>query len=86
MMTSHGETIFDWPDLRRHYSEFLTHPNSQEENSPVKDYSFHAVSDTHPRDSLPILYLTNFLFRHTPLPLGPELTVIMMLINLFLFT
>ena len=27
-----------------HYSEFITHPNSQEENSHVKEYSFLAQS------------------------------------------
>ena len=44
MMTSQGETILDWPDLRCYYSEFITHHNSQEENSHVKDYSLIAMS------------------------------------------
>ena len=41
-------TISDWLDLRRHSSEFITHPNSQEENSHIKDYSFHVISIVSP--------------------------------------
>ena len=39
-MTSQGETIRDWLDRRRHFAEFITHPNSQKGNSHLKDYSY----------------------------------------------
>ena len=39
LVTSQTLQLSDRLDPRRHFAEFISHPNSHKENYPLKDYS-----------------------------------------------